>query len=732
MGLDDAMDMQSIIHEQAKIGKLLDDVAIEARVPGATMSKGVVRDEKGNTLFDRKKTGREIRMASENTGVRQDVLAAAIDEGSRLGSGKDIANEIASVAEEVMMYGGDEQAARSVAKVRTQLKTSAEAFGKTLTPEDISDYIKKLYVAGKSGNMRGSEVAKYAEGIISSAMAGGVDFAAEADQQIQWMQFTNSVTGGPARTKTALSAVADQIAKKEQFINGLGVKTRGEDGSKLSELQVIKDMLQATGGEGANWNKVFEPSRSGKAVTIMAETYAAAERSAKGTGLAAVNARLDKFKLTSAAVNDDFRQDVGLERQNPNKRLEMASTSIRNAFADQLLPVMEQMAKDAPGYAAAIVSVVQAIGPVIRDSLMPELVKLSKQAPAIAAGIVSATQSLGPVLKWLTDMLVNHPVQSAALAVGAGTVVSAIPRALQYGMTAFGGWAGDKLGTALSPGGTVPRLGAGAVTSLLGSAAGGAGSLLASAGSTPVFVTGVAPGVSMGGGGAGVGDLTSGLGAGGLGAGGLGTGAVGGAAESISAFTTTMAGGLVVAGGFFAALGGLAVLVNEIQRKRDPNSQNVTNFDATFGRDSNPYAKRNASEEDTKELNGILAERADSRSGMVNMLSGKDPTVTAKEAENQKKSLLLLGLGDVATQVESGKLSTMEAVAQVGSMQSNPGGPMKFRTDSSGELTGSLDAKQIKEAVDAITILGRRARETAGELSGVSANASMIKNPPAP
>ncbi|MBI2395006.1 MAG: hypothetical protein HYV09_35880 [Deltaproteobacteria bacterium] len=250
--------------------------------------------------------------------------------------------------------------------------------------------------------------------------------------------------------RTAIAGVQDAIAKKESKINALGIKTRDQDGERRDFIEVVMDVMQKTGAKGKAYTQIFDPAKSGKAIATMETAFNAA--GGGKTGRAAMEKLLSGDDSLKDATVAEMQKDAAHRMDDAGTRIRKSVETFRQALSDKLAPAIERFAAEAP-----------------------------KIAEWLSKGI---------------DWITKNPALAAGAVVGFGAV--------KGGAGAFAGaglrFAGDTLAN------KVPGFGA------AGGVMSSVGGLVTKAGSTPVYVTGAAPG-AFGGGTGGPGGGDSGAGA---------------------------------------------------------------------------------------------------------------------------------------------------------------------------------------------------------------------------
>lgn len=453
-GAFDAFDIGDIVSERMQAKALMRSAAIEAREAGNTFGAD----------FDEVAGYAKVRDVAKRFGISQRDLLGAIDAASEKGSGADAVKNLERIAMQATAMGTD---ATTIAKMRAQLKMSADVAGKPLNDDQIDKMMAKMHFIGKTGVFRAEDIAKESESLFSSFVKGGGDLESGFDRYISFANEARKSVGSGSMARTAIMGVQDAIAKKESKINKLGIKTRDTDGSQRDFIEVVMDVIAKTGGKGEKFNAIFDPSKAGKAIATMVTAFNTGSHF--GKDVAAGRAEMVKLlagkeSIQSASVAE-MQKDAELRMDDQGVRIRKAVETIRQSLADKLTPILEKFAKHAPQFA----------------------------------------ESFGKIL----DLIVSNPWKAAGGAIAANALIN-------------GGKA-----AALPMGGAVLRyfgdlfaqktMGMGGAAKALGSAAGTIGGAISRMGATNVYIVGAAPGVLGGGGGGGLPVLGGVGGAGGLG-----------------------------------------------------------------------------------------------------------------------------------------------------------------------------------------------------------------------
>lgn len=438
LGLNKATDVQDIVAQESQLRTMMRSVAIEARTAGGKFGG-----------FDEKGALEKIRLNAQRYGLSQRDLGEAVDVYSEKGSGATAVTNIHRIASQAQAMGSS---ASTVAKLRAQMGLSSGVSGKELSEDEKDDLIAKMHFVGKTGVFRAEDIAKESESLFSSFAKNGGDFKTGFTRFISFANEARKSTGSGAMARTAINSVQDQIAKKESKINSLGIKTRDADGGQRDFIEVVMDTIQKTGAKGKDFNTIFDPAKSGKAIATMVSTFQAA--GGGKTGRAAMEKLLEGDASIKSATVTEMMKDTSARLDDPAVKIQQSIEKIRQAIAVKLAPVLDALAKKAPQIADAIGKAFDWI----------------QKNPALAmGGMVAAGAGRGAAL----------PMAGAAMRFAGDSLANFVP--------GFGGRAGRGM-----------------------SALGGA---ISSAGAQNVYVTGAAPGVMTGGVGGG-GGAASGSGAG--------------------------------------------------------------------------------------------------------------------------------------------------------------------------------------------------------------------------
>lgn len=638
LGLNDTLDMSSALSEAMLVRKLARDVLVESRVAGGKIIGGQSYDANGKKLFNEADAVAKIRAASLATNTSQAEIAKALDVYSAMGSGAKGIETIDTIAKQGKLLGG----ADVVAKLRAQMDISSE--GK-LSESSKDKVIAQMHFLGKMGVFRASEMAKESELLFSRFAASGMDFESGMGRYVQFANLAKTSTGSAAMARTAINAVQNQIAKKEGAIKALGVKTRFTDTEGVEHqrdfIDIVLDVMEKTGGEGA-YNKIFDPSRSGQALAGMKAAFTNAGKGKKG------RARVEEMLkgalpsgMDGAALVKEMDQDIGAVMDTPAERLNKASLEIKDAIVQELLPAVEKLAARAPEIAKMISGAVKEIGSIARFAF---------ENPKTALATVASVGALGSL--------------------GKGGAVA---------LARFGGDRLAQLGHTLS------MRSKGILGQVGGAAAAVSGNAISQAGATPVFITGVAPGVSLGGEGLGGGGPAGLLGKGGP------AGAMGAAMGAI---------GL----GFGAFMTLAPVLQEHLEKARD----------------------RGATQDDMDELRAVKAKENLFFTDAVDVASGK---VTDSQTKSASDTLAKY-FPEYAKKIASGEMSTAEVGAEVlkGQVNAKPG---QFIKGADGTLeSAKLSEEKLAKILDALETLALSAQKASKSLNGVPGSAQSAFKPP--
>lgn len=423
LGLNEATNVSGIIEERALVNGKLRAIGIESRGAGEGMN------------FDEQGARQKLQAAARQTGTSQAELVEALDVFSEKGKGAQGVENIGRVAGEAKAMGVSPAV---VAKLRSQMLVSADATGQKLSEQDIEAAIARLAFVGKTGVFRAGAMAEQSEALFSRAAASGVDFRSEIGRYAAFANEARKSTGSGATARTSINSIQDALIKKESKIKALGVDVRDDQGNERDFIEVVQDLIVKTGGRGDAFNKIIDPSRSGKAIQTMLTAFNAAGGGEKGRS--AMQGLLSAGEgqsggMSNAQIVGEMNKDIDASLGGEGTKLKQGVEQVRQTIAEALEPALVKLAK-----------------------VMPELVEK---------------------FQMLVDFVSKHPLLSTATVAGglaAASVGSNVAR--EGGRAALKYLAGGLVNT-------VPGIG-GAV---LSGAANLASSAIGSAGAAPVFVT---------------------------------------------------------------------------------------------------------------------------------------------------------------------------------------------------------------------------------------------------
>lgn len=467
LGLSDAWNVGGIVGEHMDVSRGMRAVAIEARGAGEKFK------------FDEVSAMRRVRAVSKRTGLSQKDLMHAIDVYSEKGSGATAIRDLDSIANQALAMGAD---TGTIAKLRSQLEQQSKLAGKQLTGSELDQTVAMMHFIGKTGVFRSSDLAKESESMLAAFTAGGIDYRTGMYRYVQFANLARSQKGSAAETRTSINSAFQAIQKKRDAIKNLGVETEYADGSPVDAITVIRDTIMATKGDRTKLSKIFDPSRSGYAINPLITAFSNAYQGyIPGKGEPGNRIEENRVKAGRNAINDLLGKGMA------DDRLEMQGAELVKEMMKDT-----QAALDAPGQ--KIKQSIETIRQSLLSALLPALEKLQAHLPEMVKRFEDAVEFIKRIVKWSTE----HPALAVATAGAAVTTIGAAKGAATHVLGGFARYAGDRLAQSQLGGkmGVLTR-GAGA---LMGT--------ISQTGSTPVFITGVAAGVNLGGGLAG--DLLSG------------------------------------------------------------------------------------------------------------------------------------------------------------------------------------------------------------------------------
>jgi ElaB/YqjD/DUF883 family membrane-anchored ribosome-binding protein len=463
LSLNKAYDVSDILAERMSLEKTLVDLQVEARGAG---------EKKYN--FNISAARSKILAASKATGFSVEEAMAYVDTRSAMGSGQ---RGVDNVGRGLRIAKAMGTTPAVVAKISEQLALSTGQKGKAMNEDEIEQTLAVTSAIGKAGNMRGSEIAQYSERLISNMVANNLDPRTEMKRYASFLNVVKSSRGSTAMTATSALSLfsdlignADKIEKGKGKVPGLGVQVFDKEGNQRNPLDVMVDLIEKTGGDPRKIKPYLSATKGGAAVTPFASAYREAYSTATGTAAdkkKAARTRVEKM-LSGEEFMGDKANSVTLKQL--QKEMQMDADRVINSDANK------------------ISIAVQSVRQKIAEQLKPAVDKLTEILPKLIPHFEKALKHIGNAVTFAE----KHPVLAAATVGSVGMLVGAGRGLAQAGAARLG----DSLVN------TVPRLaGRSAVGRLMGGAAGVIGGVLSQAGSTPVYITGAAPGVMLGGGG---------------------------------------------------------------------------------------------------------------------------------------------------------------------------------------------------------------------------------------
>lgn len=679
LGMDEAVDVGGIFSERMKIRQGLRYIEQESggRVKGGDAE-------------------RAIRRAALMTGRSESEVYRGVDKASEMGDPTRGVQNIGQVAKEAKAYDAD---IADIMMIRSQAIISAEQSGESLSDKDLNLMVAKIAHLGKSGTMRISDFAKRAPQIFSRWTASGQSMKGGAlDEMVGFAQMAKSTTGGSAEAKTAMRQVQNAIIQKEDKFKALGIDVRDKEGNQYDPLDVAMQAIAKTGGYGPQFfgkHGVFDTKAMGGLVPLI---NAAKGGKTEKERMSLMRAALSKASNTSGVTEATTDKEFAGAMDTQQSKLEVAKIKIRQSLEDALTPAFEKLATKLPQIIDTITGAIAKIAPILEK---------------LGANLASVWKVIGPIVTPTAGKAMTYAAENPLLAIGLAGAARTTAGTLGGGAKTLAGagarWVGDRLAQAYGGG-------VGAASKALGGAVGGA---IGAAGSTPVYVTGAAPGVMGGGGGM--------------------PGVPGGAGMA--------ALGPIAA---VAAAGIVALLVAEYTQAH-PNMTGETNDDG-----SRRYTKSDAAykagiaeiqEDKAKRDSGMLAilDANSDRNTRFGGLTG-DEGPLSNEAQDyirankretpeelaKKQAIAYKYFPDLAAKVASGEVSDADAAKSISASVTGSG--LAGKVGANGMFESGPSAANAQALNDAFASIAKQAKEAAtamGELSakagGAGNNVSKIK-----
>ncbi len=430
MGLERGYDVSDIVGEKMRVDQLMQSISIEARNAGTSFG--------GAGSFDKRAGTAKLASVAKDTGYTQEELGGALDAYSEKGSGATGLRDLDKIAMQSRAMGADPA---SVARLRANLGMHG------MSSDAQDSFIARMHFVGKTGVFRASDMAAQSEQMLA---AFGPDIEKGGNNFLAFANEARKSTGGGAQARTAFDSALDTVDKKRSKIEALGVKYADANGESRDKVEIIKDIIAAEGGDRTRLSKIFDPSRSGKAITTLVDAYNGKNPAVPGMkGHAAMDALLAGDESLKNANMGEMQKDANEAMSSQSVQVAKAMESLRQKIGEKLLPIIDRLVEKLPKF----------------------------------------LESLDAVTGWIT----SHPLASAGAAVGGSLAFGFAKQGLQVAANSGARYLAGKLVN------TVPGAG-GVLGGAIGNAIAGAG------GGSPVYVTnwpggGIGGGLSLPGGG---------------------------------------------------------------------------------------------------------------------------------------------------------------------------------------------------------------------------------------
>lgn len=339
LGMERGFDVADIVRERMSMSRMARSVAIEARQAGGQFG-GVSESEIMS----------KAASVARKTGFTQEELAKAVDAYSEKGSGAQGVQDLEAIAMQAKAMGADPA---SIARLRANLGL------KGMNSQQQDQFISRMHFVGKTGVFRASDLAAQSEMMLASfgpdIVKGGNDFLGFANEVRQ-------STGSGAMARTAFDSALDALDRKRahiegtggykrngKWVQGLGVKYEDENGEARSKVDIIKDIIAATGGDKTRLAEFFDPSRGGKAIETLVDAFNGKNSRVAGmSGRAAMDKLLEGDESLKNANMGELMIDANKAVAESSNQVAVHMEELRQKIAEKLMPVIDKLIAKLP------------------------------------------------------------------------------------------------------------------------------------------------------------------------------------------------------------------------------------------------------------------------------------------------------------------------------------------------------------------------------------------------
>lgn len=284
----------------------------------------------------------------------------------------------------------------------------------TMSNDDVMRMLRVQTRQGAVGAVELEHMAKYGSRLTAGAGLFEGDRGTNIGTMGAFAQMARQRGGAASPAEAALAAqrFATDVASHADQLKDQGIDVKGKDGKLKDPREILKQMVEKTGGDVTKFKSMNLGERGVKVLTAASDIY-----SSKGggkLGMQALDAELKKFTDGVSEAEVEMRARERL--QDADKQLECAMIELRSAVGSQLLPEFLKMV------------------PVLREAL-PTITKL-------LAGFVT-----------LADWAMRNPLSGLSVMIGAAfakeLAAAAIGKLIETALTSRLGGSALVVGSAI-------------------------------------------------------------------------------------------------------------------------------------------------------------------------------------------------------------------------------------------------------------------------------------------
>jgi hypothetical protein len=334
-------------------GFALADIAqatMGAETAAIQLANSAYTGDKKSARRDPKVLLQQARMVQNSTNIdKTDILRgmqqyiALSSDSSILDSGNNTATEMAELAKAT---GTDFTAlATTAGNLRVQ--------NKNLKGPEMMNLLRGIIGQGKLGAVEISDLVQHAGTITATSGQYGGDQAENQRKLLGLAQIARKVSD-PAEAATAVNKLATDVSSHAAKMESAGVTVRDKDKNLIDPAQIIANLMEKTGGDVGQLQKLGIGERSMKLFNASKATYNEAYQAAKSTkkgteadwrsaGADAVRHEIGTLE-NAGYSKEDVAGDLALVKSGTEEKFNAAMLRLKDVVADRLAPNLERFA----------------------------------------------------------------------------------------------------------------------------------------------------------------------------------------------------------------------------------------------------------------------------------------------------------------------------------------------------------------------------------------------------